>query len=569
MLTPEELTGQKNISFGINLIDKSSAEVFEKIRYPKKVRNENTAYREMRKISEKLHSDGYITASFDSVNADSSRIDSWLFIGNLYNWAQLVTDSVDRTLLSEVGYKERYFTDTPFTGSDIAILLQSIVRYYETHGYPFASASLDPVSFTGDSLLARLKVEKNYLVIMDTIVVKGTSKLKSSYLHNYLDVKPGHLYDERRIENISKKLEELPFASELRPFEIGFTEEKAQPILYLEKQKASQFDGIIGVAPSSEKTGRLLVTGDVKLKLVSILNRGETLDFNWRSLEAQTQDLRIRFIFPFLFNTPFGIDYRFWLLKQDTSFITLNNNIGVQYHFETGHFLKVYFEAVNSSLLSTTGLEEATELPEYADIRNSNYGLEYQITRLDYIYNPRRGTALNAFGSFGTKNISKNPALDPALYDSLNLSVNVFKAGGTADLYIPLMRSTTLRLSATGGYIESDNLFTNELYRIGGLKSLRGFDEESIYTSAHAILNAEFRYLFEKDSYFSLFWNGAWYERKIPNDFVTDTPWGFGAGVSFRTKAGIFSVFYALGKQFDNPLELRSAKVHFGYTSIF
>ena len=29
--------------------------------------------------------------------------------------------------------------------------------------------------------------------------------------------------------------------------------------------------------------------------------------------------------------------------------------------------------------------------------------------------------------------------------------------------------------------------------------------------------------------------------------------------MSFETKAGIFSISYALGKQFDNPIEFRSA----------
>lgn len=561
--------GQKSRAFSLELIDKGSAAVFENIRFPDKVRDESAARREMRKIREKLHSIGYITASFDSVRTDSTVITAYLYIGRTWHWAKLETDSADQYLLNEVGYKEKYFSGTPFTGKDISALLRSIIRYYELNGYPFATAGLDPVSFSGDSLLARLKVEKNPFILMDTILVKGSSKLKSSFLRNYLDIKPGQPYDERKIEKISKKLDELSFAREIKPFEISFTDEKAQPVLYLEKEKASQFDGIIGVAPSSEKTGKLLVTGDVKLKLISILNRGETLDFNWRSLEAQTQDLRIRIIYPFLFSTPFGIDYRFWLLKQDTSYITLNNNLGIQYHFEAGHYLKVYLEAINSSLLSTSAYEETTTLPEFADIRNTNYGLEYQVTRLDYLYNPRRGLQLNASGSYGTKKIRENPSLDQVIYDSIDLDVNVFKAGGMIKVFFPLFRGTTLLFSTSGGYIESDNLFRNELYRIGGLMSLRGFDEESIFASSYSIMNIEFRYLFERDSYFSLFWNGAWYEREIPGDFASDTPWGFGAGVSFRTRAGVFSVFYALGRQFDNPIELRAGKVHFGYTSIF
>jgi len=50
---------------------------------------------------------------------------------------------------------------------------------------------------------------------------------------------------------------------------------------------------------------------------------------------------------------------------------------------------------------------------------------------------------------------------------------------------------------------------------------------------------------------------------------LTDTPIGFGAGTSFETKAGIFSLTYALGRQFNNPVELRGGKIHFGFTSLF
>ena len=40
-------------------------------------------------------------------------------------------------------------------------------------------------------------------------------------------------------------------------------------------------------------------------------------------------------------------------------------------------------------------------------------------------------------------------------------------------------------------------------------------------------------------------------------------------GFDFETKAGIFSLSYALGKQFDNPFEINTAKIHFGYISRF
>jgi hemolysin activation/secretion protein len=111
--------------------------------------------------------------------------------------------------------------------------------------------------------------------------------------------------------------------------------------------------------------------------------------------------------------------------------------------------------------------------------------------------------------------------------------------------------------------------FENELYRFGGANTLRGFDENIFYASIYSIQNAEIRYLFERNSAFYLFWNGAYYYKIVTQQITEDFPWGFGVGMDFQTKAGIFSLSYALGKQFDNPIGIRTAKIHFGYISRF
>ena len=46
-----------------------------------------------------------------------------------------------------------------------------------------------------------------------------------------------------------------------------------------------------------------------------------------------------------------------------------------------------------------------------------------------------------------------------------------------------------------------------------------------------------------------MFFDAAYYERDGIEKFEADRPFGFGAGMSFETKAGIFSISYAIGKQ--------------------
>jgi len=52
-------------------------------------------------------------------------------------------------------------------------------------------------------------------------------------------------------------------------------------------------------------------------------------------------------------------------------------------------------------------------------------------------------------------------------------------------------------------------------------------------------------------------------------DKLIDRPYSFGVGTSFQTNAGIFSLTYAVGSQQGNRLDLRSAKIHFGFINYF
>jgi hypothetical protein len=73
----------------------------------------------------------------------------------------------------------------------------------------------------------------------------------------------------------------------------------------------------------------------------------------------------------------------------------------------------------------------------------------------------------------------------------------------------------------------------------------------------------------DKNSNIFLFASRAYLENISANKRIIDRPLSFGSGISFETKAGIFNLTYALGKQLNNPIILRAAKIHFGIVSLF
>jgi hemolysin activation/secretion protein len=79
----------------------------------------------------------------------------------------------------------------------------------------------------------------------------------------------------------------------------------------------------------------------------------------------------------------------------------------------------------------------------------------------------------------------------------------------------------------------------------------------------------ELRYLLDKNSAVFAFYDQTFYENTSANGYSKDHPFGFGVGTNIGTKAGIFSLVYGLGAEKNNPIDLRSGKIHFGYIAYF
>jgi hypothetical protein len=367
---------------------------------------------------------------------------------------------------------------------------------------------------------------------------------------------------------VSNKIKQLPFVTEKKPPIVQLTDKQNKLFLFLEKKNASQFDGIVGILPG--ENGKTIFTGDVKIKLVnSILKTGETFDINWRRLQTQTQDLKATVIYPYIAGLPVGADYNIKIYKKDSTFLDVNNAIGLNYYFSGLNYIKGFYKLRNANLISTSGLANITVLPEYADVITKSYGLGFFIEKLDYRYNPRKGISINVLGSVGSREIKKNPKINDLAYSTIPLKTSQYQTEGAVAGYIHVFKNHIIKLSSQFGSVFGNTIYKNELFRIGGLRTLRGFDEESIYASTYVIPTIEYRFLFEKNSNLFLFGEGAWYENNSVNGYTHDTPISVGAGINFETKAGIFNLSYAIGKQFSNTFDIRIGKIHAGLTALF
>ena len=569
-LKPIEIMGQKPIA--VALLHDSKAK--EELKFWKTLNqrfNEKDSLSVVNlahEIQNKAVNKGFIASAYLIEWRDSSKVDLKFKLGEQYKWVSLRVSPLYRDILFKAGYKSIDYEAKAIKFSKLEKIFEKVLQICDNSGYPFASIQLDSIINTGEYISGIINFERNRFVKIDSVIIKGNSKISPYFLSNYLGIKAGQAYQESKILAIDNRVKELPFIKSIKPYEFTFTPTDNKVVLYLDNKKANQFDGVLGFLPS-EKTGKIEFTGQAHLKLQNALNRGELIDIDWRRLQLNSRDIKAKLSYPYLINTPLGIDLNFKLFQRDTIFIDVTQNAGLQYLMSGNNYFKVFVNNRNLSLVSTNGLEQLSSLPDYADIKTLTYGIGVKHEKTDYRFNPRKGYKVVSNIATGTKTIEKNPKINETLYEDIQLKSTLYNADLQVDFYIPVLKQSTINIGLKAAGMQAENIFLNEAFRIGGNNSLRGFDEESIYATGYAIGNIEYRFLFEQNSFLFLFGNAAWYELNTESNYINDRPYGFGTGVSFQTKAGIFSISYALGKQFDNPILLRAAKVHFGIVSVF
>jgi len=315
--------------------------------------------------------------------------------------------------------------------------------------------------------------------------------------------------------------------------------------------------------PVSDRSGKIAVSGELNLRLMNLFTIGESIDLQWRASERFSQFLELKANFPYLFTTPLGVDGLFMLDKKDTTYLNMNYIIGLNYSFKGYNSVRVYLDYSTSNILDVNLYGDVAS-PIYSDYKKTMYGFAFRFRQLDFIYNPRKGYDMHLNLAVGTRKIIENHNANEGYYDDTELNAIRYRLQGKVKGYIPLHKRWVLVLGAEGGSLLGKQHLLNELFRMGGMSSLQGFDDLSIRASSYGIGWVELRFIVAQIAYLNTFFNGAWYEQKITGNYLHDFPFGFGLGITFTTKAGLFYLSYALGKQLDNPISMKTGKIHFG-----
>ncbi|MEM9837150.1 MAG: BamA/TamA family outer membrane protein [Bacteroidota bacterium] len=535
----------------------------------------------LRSWQQNQHQQAYWEASVDSLSrTDSIRYYATLHRGPEYRWAQLdVGEDIPPSWLRKAGYRPRLFRNRPLDHQSWLSIRDSLVFSAASNGFPFAAASLDSIRWQNkNQLKAKIKLEKGPFVSFTSPEVPENAQIRADFLAQYLGISPGEPYNERLVRRIGNRLRQLPYLRLKGNPKVSFQRDQATVQLPVERKPASRFDFIIGVLPGNADREELLVTGELSGELYNGFGRGERIALRFEQLRPQTQELAVAFEYPFLFNLPFGLSLEGDLYRRDTQFINLRYRAAGAYLWEGNNRLEVFIDRQQTNLLGFNEGQVLTSqrLPDTLDVARSFFGLQWQRETVDQSFNPSNGYRIQLSGAIGTRRIRRNGKILElglaALYDSLTERSGQFNLSAQVATYWPLFSGTVLYLGAdAASYFGSETLLANEQFRLGGARLLRGFDEQQIFASTYAVLTGEFRLLLGPQAFLYTFGDFAYVDaRNQANpDLAADFPFGFGGGVNFSTRAGVFGFSLAVGKRSGEILDFGAPKVHFGYLSVF
>ncbi|MCS4433677.1 ShlB/FhaC/HecB family hemolysin secretion/activation protein [Aquiflexum gelatinilyticum] len=517
---------------------------------------------------QELYSLGYLAPQESKVK---STVDSlWLRVntGDRFEWVTLRQGNVDPVLLVKTGVDMKRFSGKPFDYRQVSRLFESLLKESENRGYPFAAIKIDSMERIGKGFSGALALDSGPRITFDTIKITGDTKSKPEFLSRFLQIVPGQAFSQRKIDDGIRQIRGLPYLKWSGEPELSFQNEEATLYLPISDRKINSIDGIIGFLPNENEGGKLLVTGQFDIALYNVAGTGRNYELHWQRFNQLSQTLKISGFEPLLLGSNIDASFSFSLLKEDTTFLNRDFRLNFGYRFNSDGYFSFFTRRQAGDLLAVFGLQENSELPEAGDFRFNNYGLNYRHIWLDDIFFPRRGALAQLEFAIGNKNILQNTGLPPELYEGIVLKTLQYYMEAKFEKHFYLSPRWGIYTRLAGGTVENKNLLLNDLYRIGGLQSIRGFNENFFFADKYLYLNFEPRFYFDTYSYFMIFADMGRLENSVQN-FGTDNTFSAGMGFSLETGNGVFNFIYGLGSSNDQEFSLNLSKIHFGYTGRF
>lgn len=431
--------------------------------------------------------------------------------------------------------------------NEVEHFMKSKIALLEKKGYSLANLQLINQQKNETNLFSELQLKLNSKRNITDLVIVGYDKFPAGIKKAITKKAKKATFNQDNLKQINDEFDKLQFVNQLKYPEILFTTDSTKIFVYVEKSKPNKFDGFIGF--SNDDQSKLTFNGYLDLQLQNILNSGEKFNLYWKNDGNRQTSFNIGTELPYIFKSPIGIKANLRIFKQDSTFQNTVTDLNLGYYF-----------AYNTKAF--IGYQKTTSV----DIQNMNSFSLNDFTNT-FLTSSFEHVALNSdsfifpekakvFLKVGTGNRTIASQKTSQFFTQLDLSYN-----------LNLNPKNSIFVRNQTFYLQSDDYVINELFRFGGINSIRGFNENSLQANAYSGIIAEYRYLLASNLYLHSITDYGYFQDKTAN--IEDRLLGLGFGFGLFTKNGLFNLVYANGSTSEQAIKLSNSIVHISFKTNF
>lgn len=500
---------------------------------------------EQKRFENKLTNQGF----FDWQLLEQKKVNdsSFVFKYNLGNSIKNNTIYIGKLSAQEKSLLQLESDSLIIATNEVENFMKSKIALLEKKGYSLANLQLINQQKNENSLFSELLLKLNTKRNITDLVIVGYDKFPPGIKKAITKKAKKATFNQDNLKQINDTFDKLQFVNQIKYPEILFTTDSTKIFVYVEKSKPNKFDGFIGF--SNDDKSKLTFNGYLDLQLQNILNTGEKFNLYWKNDGNQQTSFNIGTELPYIFKSPIGIKANLRIFKQDSTFqnTVTDLNLGYYFSYNTKAFLG-YQKTTSVDIQNTNSFS----LNDFTNTFLTSSFEHLELNPDSFIF-PERAKILVKFGT-GNRTITSQKTSQ--FFTQLDMSYN-FNLNAKNSIFV---RNQTF-------YLQSDDYIINELFRFGGINSIRGFNENSLQANAFTGIIAEYRYLLASNLYLHSITDFGYFQDKTAN--IEDRLLGLGFGFGLFTKNGLFNLVYANGSTSEQAIKLSNSIVHISFKTNF
>ncbi len=491
------------------------------------------------KFLDSLSQNNYFFTKLKEVKQNGSITEIYFDKGKNYNEGLV---NLSDSIVTDLKLKKEFYT------KNLDSLKRSINQQYSQKGYSFNRIKTQYQGLQNGDPVVKLLVIPSEKRVINGFVFKGYDKIPSRFIKNLEKEYKGKNYNQKNLLSINSQLQNHPYIILEKTPQTLFTKDSTQIYLFTQKRKSNTFDGVLGFG--NDEKGKFNLNGTLNINLRNMFNGFETINLYWQRNPNRGQNFDLNTDIPYLFKTNLGLQTNINVYRQDSTFANVKILPGLYYHISPRQKIGLRGSLEVASVLVSL-------YTNAKDFTRKGVGIWYEYIRPTEIELFQHNTILRL-----------ETDLINTKYEIANQKDYQTRYFITAEKNFHIKGDHYLNLKAQSASILTQTILSeNEIFRIGGWNSLRGFNENSILGNFYVFGGSEYRYLVSNQAFFDLFVQYAQVNNK---SLSTNTRfYSFGTGFNFFLPIGLMSFQISNGSQVGETLNFRNTKIHWGILTRF